>query len=65
VASLVKAVTFGRIERDAVVWLHITGGGGKRRMRDKDVVKIKPNLEVKREDVLSSTALDSIRDLFR
>jgi cysteate synthase len=65
VASLIKAVTFGRIERDAVVLLHITGGGRKRRMRDKDVVKIKPNLEVKREDVLSSKALDSIRDLFR
>jgi cysteate synthase len=65
VASLIKAVTFGRIGRDAVVLLHITGGGWKRRRRDKDVMKVTPDMEVKRDDILSSETLDSIRDLFR
>jgi cysteate synthase len=64
VASLIKAVTFGRIERDAAVLLHITGGGWKRRRADKDLIKVKPNIEIKREDVLSRKALDSISELF-
>jgi cysteate synthase len=65
VASLIKAVTFDRIERDAVVLLHITGGGWKRRKSDKAMMKMRPVMDVKREDVLSSKALDSIRNLFR
>jgi cysteate synthase len=65
VASLIKAVTFGRIERDAAVLLHITGGGWKRRKTDKAMMKVRPIMEVKGEDVLSSKALDGIRDLFK
>jgi hypothetical protein len=48
-----------------VVLLHITGGGWKRRKTDKAMMKMRPVMEVKGEDVLSSKALDGIRNLFR
>jgi len=63
-ASLIKAVRLGRIEWDAVVLLHITGGGWKRRSSDKTVIKTRPTMEVKREDVYSRRVLDSICSLF-
>jgi cysteate synthase len=64
VASLIKAVTFGRIESDAVALLHITGGGWKRRGAGKTMIKLRPAMEIRREDVLSSRALDSVCSLF-
>ena len=52
VASLIKAVTFGQIESGAVVLLHITGGGWKRRSASKAMIKARPAMEIRREDVL-------------
>jgi cysteate synthase len=65
VASLIKAIAFGRIERDAVVLLHVTGGGWKKRNTDRASIKTRPIMSVKREDILSTKVLDNIRNLFR
>ncbi len=41
-ASLIKAVKEGKIERDAVVMLNITGGGEELRQRGKELWYLKP-----------------------
>ena len=42
VASLQKAVAEGRVERDKVVMLNITGGGERRFKHDNEIVYLKP-----------------------
>ena len=42
VASLQKAVAEGRVERDKVVMLNITGGGERRFKHDHEIVYLKP-----------------------
>jgi len=64
VASLLKAVTFGRIERGAVVLLHITCGGRRRRSAGKAMIKVRPAVKVRKEDALSGQAIDRICKLF-
>ncbi|MCK4678936.1 MAG: cysteate synthase, partial [Bacteroidales bacterium] len=43
-ATLIKAVKEGRVEKDAVIMLNITGGGEEKFMRDKTLYYLKPSL---------------------
>ena len=43
VASLIKEVQLGHIERDATIMLNITGGGEARYRADKRIFYLKPN----------------------
>jgi cysteate synthase len=61
VASLARAVAAGDIARDAVVLLHVTGGGRSALPRDERPAA-EPTLVVARGD-LQTTALDRARSL--
>ncbi|MGQ1948610.1 cysteate synthase [Geofilum sp. OHC36d9] len=43
VASLISEVKAGRVAKDAVIMLNITGGGEKRFLREKEVTYMKPD----------------------
>lgn len=42
-ATLIKAVEEGRVDKDAIIMLNITGGGEKRFKREKEVNYLKPS----------------------
>ncbi len=44
VATLISAVKEGRVKKDDLIMLNITGGGEKRFHKDKDVVYLKPSI---------------------
>jgi cysteate synthase len=63
-ASLIEAVMLNLVERNAVVMLHITGGGWVKRSEDKNLKEVSPDIEVNADDILSNRTLDDICGLF-
>ncbi len=43
-ATLIKAVADGKIEKDAVVMLNITGGGEELRMKGREIIYLEPEI---------------------
>jgi len=43
-ATLIKAVADGKVEKDAIIMLNITGGGEERFKEDRDLFYLKPSL---------------------
>jgi cysteate synthase len=60
VACLRTAATSGRIDREAVVLLNITGGGRRRLGRDHRAVPAEPRLRLTRDSLTSPATLDEI-----
>ena len=62
-AALIKAVALRRIERDATVLLHITGGGFRLRTEARMVAAL-PDLEISFAELGSSSVVERISGLF-
>ena len=63
-ASLMKAVGSHQVRRDAVVLLHITGGGWCKRASENRLIPASADLEFTSDELLSGGALASVRNLF-
>ena len=63
-ATLLKAAQHGRIERDALVLLNITGGGRNRLRSERRLIPAEPALEVDQQDILVDETLDRLAGLF-
>lgn len=63
-ATLLKAAKYGQIDRDAIVLLHITGGGWYRQALDKKLIPAKPHLQIDEPEILSEEALQRAIRLF-
>ena len=64
-ATLVKAARYGKVERDALVLLNITGGGRNRQQQDEKLVAARPVLELNEREVTLDEAPERIIELFR
>lgn len=64
-ATLIKAAAHGQIDREAVILLNITGGGGNRRKLTKRVVPVKLALELDQGEFCTEKALEAIIGLFK
>jgi cysteate synthase len=62
-ASLMQAARVGQIEKDAVVLLHVTGGGWSRRAKEKKLFAVMPDLEISYDDLFKNKTLSKIHDL--
>jgi cysteate synthase len=63
-ASLMKAAGSGQIDPDAVVLLHITGGGWNKRASEKELFSVQPDLEISLEELGTGSILDKACSLF-
>ena len=64
-ATLIKAARCDGIERDDLVLLNVTGGGGYRRQLDKKLIAARPALELNEREILLDQTLERIAGLFR
>ena len=63
-ASLIEALRTGQISREAVVLFHITGGGARRRAKDKALHLAVPDLQVPLTQAHTDTAIEQACNLF-
>jgi cysteate synthase len=63
-ASLAKAAKSGRIASDAVVLLHITGGGARKRAMEKQLFLAPPDLQISLPQLETDAALEAASGLF-
>jgi cysteate synthase len=63
-ASLLKAVRSGWIEREVLVLLHITGGGWQKRRVEKKWLSIEPALEIEVSAMLAEETIKKVAGLF-
>jgi len=64
-ATLRKAARSTQMERDAVILLHITGGGWHRQKADKKLKPAPPDLKLDDREILADYALERTIRLFR
>jgi cysteate synthase len=64
-ACLRDAVNKGRIERESVVLLNITGGGRRRFRRDHSLIPAEPQLQLTRESLTTAEAMHRVTALTR
>ncbi|HEV3208112.1 MAG TPA: cysteate synthase [Terriglobales bacterium] len=64
-ASLMKAVRSHQVRREAVVLLHITGGGWCKRASENRLIPASADLEFTSDELFTGGALASVRNLFR
>jgi cysteate synthase len=64
-ASLMKAVRSHQVRREAVVLLHITGGGWCKRASENRLIPAPADLEFTSDELFTGGALASVRNLFR
>lgn len=64
-ATLIKAAAHSQINRDALILLHITGGGRNKRRLDKKLVPVKPVLELDELEICTEKTLEKIVELFQ
>lgn len=64
-ATLIKAAACVEIDRNALILLHITGGGWNRRRLDKKLLPIEPTLELDDREIGTEKALEKIVELFQ
>jgi cysteate synthase len=63
-ASLIKAADSGRIASEAVVLLHITGGGARKRAQDKKLFLARPDLQIPLDNLDSAATVEEALGLF-
>lgn len=63
-ASLIKSARSGLINREAVILLHITGGGARRHAVDQDLVPASPHCEVTLRELENGKAVEKASGLF-
>jgi cysteate synthase len=63
-ASLTKAANTGQIRPDAIVLLHITGGGARKRALEKTLSLAQPDMQISLEQLETASALKEACDLF-
>ncbi|MGB7584703.1 MAG: cysteate synthase [Terriglobales bacterium] len=63
-ASLIQAVDSGRIKAEAVVLLHITGGGARKRAVEKALSLARPDLQIPLQHLETDAALEKACGLF-
>ncbi|HLW87093.1 MAG TPA: cysteate synthase [Terriglobales bacterium] len=63
-AALSKAAQSGQIAREAVVLLHVTGGGGRKRALEKKLSLASPHLQISLDQLGSNAALENACSLF-
>ena len=64
-ATLMNRAKAGRIRREAVVLLHITGGGSPERQSDKQLAPAQPTLEIPASDPPCPKAIEQVLELFQ
>jgi cysteate synthase len=64
-ATLRKAARYTQMERDAVILLHITGGGWQRQQADKNLKPAPSDLKLDEREILTDYALERTIRLFR
>jgi cysteate synthase len=64
-ASLFKAAASGQIDREALVLLHITGGGWYRHQTDHNLIPAKPALKIDEHKVLTEKTVEKVIGLFQ
>lgn len=62
-ATLLKAAKSSQIERDALILLHITGGGWRRHQLEEELCPIKPDLQVEEAALLTKETTKKIARL--
>ena len=63
VYSLKKAIESGKVKKDEVVMLNITGGGEQRFKRENDYIQAQPDLVISSSES-SATIIDKVLELF-
>jgi cysteate synthase len=63
-ASLIKAADSGRIASEAVVLLHITGGGARKRAQEKKLFLARPDLQIPLDNLDSAATVEEALGLF-
>ncbi len=63
-ATLLKATMSGQVERDAMVLLHITGGGWHKSQLGQELYFIRPDLEIEVSTMFAEETLEKIVGLF-
>jgi cysteate synthase len=63
-ASLIKAVDCGQIAAEAVVLLHVTGGGARKRAQEKRLFLARPDLQIPLDHLDSAGAVEEALGLF-
>ncbi|HZT34280.1 MAG TPA: cysteate synthase [Nitrososphaera sp.] len=63
-ATLLKAASAGRIERDASILLNITGGGWRHCQQRARTYSASPVLQIEMEELALERTLDKIKELF-
>jgi cysteate synthase len=63
-ASLLAAAQSGRVEREAVVLLNLTGGGWCRRRRDRHLIPVHPAVLIDEHESHTPEALEQVLALF-
>ena len=63
-ASLMKAARSHQVRREAVVLLHITGGGWCKRASENRLIPVSADLEFTSDELFTGGALASVRNLF-
>lgn len=64
-ATLIKAAAQEQIDREALILLHITGGGRNRRRLDKRLLPVEPDLELDEHEIDTEKAVEKIVRLFQ
>jgi cysteate synthase len=63
-ASLTKAANSSQIRPEAIVLLHITGGGARKRALEKTLSLARPDMQISLEQLETASALKQACDLF-
>jgi cysteate synthase len=63
-AALTRAASSGQIASKATILLHVTGGGARKRAREKALFPASPDLEISLQELGTDAALEKARGLF-
>ena len=64
-ATLINAIRAGQIERNAIVLLHITGGGRHKRHSEERLLAVEPDLQVEESEILAERTVEKMLRLFQ
>jgi cysteate synthase len=62
-AGLIGAVKSKQIERDAVILLHITGGGWRRRAAEKELIPALPDMEIGQRELAAESTIRKVCEI--
>jgi cysteate synthase len=64
-ATLINATRCGQIDREAVVLLHVTGGGWNKRRLEKSLLAVLPDLQIEEYEILTEETVEKVVGLFQ